>query len=43
MREFSIRVLMHKAALGDASSGTAAKLLIREVDNPLLHSQIGSM
>jgi hypothetical protein len=40
MREFSIRALMHRAALGDPSSGTAAKLLMREVDNPLLHSQI---
>jgi DNA-binding SARP family transcriptional activator len=42
MREFTARSHLHRAALGDRSSKTAARLLAEEIDNPLLHSIIGS-
>lgn len=36
MREFTVRTLIHKAALGDSSSAAAARLLVGEVGNPVL-------
>lgn len=41
MREFTVRALMHKAALGDVSSGKAARLLNTELENPVLLSIAG--
>lgn len=40
MREFTVRALMHKATLGDLSSGQAAHMLIDEIDNPLLSAMV---
>jgi tetratricopeptide (TPR) repeat protein len=38
MRELTVRALMHRASLGDPSSGRAAGLLIEEIDNPQLRA-----
>jgi tetratricopeptide (TPR) repeat protein len=42
MREFTVRALMHRASLGDTSSGQAARLLIAEIDNPVLSAMVGA-
>jgi hypothetical protein len=42
MREFTVRALMHRASLGDISSGQAARLLIAEIDNPVLSAMVGA-
>jgi tetratricopeptide (TPR) repeat protein len=36
MRELTARALMHRACLGDTSSGHAARLLIADIDSPTL-------
>lgn len=36
MREFTVRALLHKAALGDSSCAGAARLLVIAIDNPVL-------
>jgi len=36
MRELTVRALMHRASLGDLSSSRAARVLMDEIDNPLL-------
>jgi DNA-binding SARP family transcriptional activator len=38
MRELSARAHWHRAALGDAASGAAARLLAGAIDNPRLHA-----
>jgi len=40
MRELTIRALLHRSSMGDASSAKAAEVLIREVDNPVLGSSL---
>jgi tetratricopeptide (TPR) repeat protein len=42
MREFTVRALMHRAALGDRAGYKAARLLIGEVDNPILTTMVNS-
>ena len=37
MRELTVRACLHREALGDSASGTAARLLARQIDNPALH------
>jgi DNA-binding SARP family transcriptional activator len=37
MRELTVRAGLHREALGDSASGTAARLLARQIDNPALH------
>jgi hypothetical protein len=34
MREFTVRSHLHRAALGDSASASAARLLAREIDSP---------
>jgi hypothetical protein len=36
MRELTVRALMHRASLGDVSSSHAARVLMDEIDSPLL-------
>ena len=38
MREFTVRASLHRASLGDGASQAAARLLAREIDNPVLHA-----
>jgi hypothetical protein len=40
MRELTVRALLHRAALGEATSAQAARLLIRDMDNPLLRALV---
>lgn len=40
MRELSVRAHVHRAALGDRTSGDAALLLAREIESPALHAMI---
>ena len=40
MREFTVRALLHRATLGDASGAEAARLLSNEVDNPALNNLV---
>jgi tetratricopeptide (TPR) repeat protein len=42
MRELTARAHMHRASLGDLPSAQAAQLLINEMDNPLLRSQLAA-
>ena len=42
MRELTVRALLHRASLGDISSGQAARLLIAEIDNPVLSAMVGA-
>lgn len=42
MRELVARALMHWAALGDRASAAAARLLIADVDNPVLLPLLGA-
>jgi len=41
MREMTVRAHLHRAALGDATSGAAARLLAADIDNPRLHAACG--
>lgn len=43
MREFTVRALLHRASLGDASSATAAKLLGDEIHNPVLRTLMSGL
>jgi DNA-binding SARP family transcriptional activator len=43
MRELTVRAHLHRQALGDKASGTAARLLARQIDNPALHVLTGSV
>lgn len=38
MRELTVRSHLHRAALGDSASASAARLLAREIDNPALRA-----
>lgn len=38
MRELTVRSHLHRAALGDRASGSAARLLGSEIDSPVLHA-----
>jgi len=40
MRELTARAHLHRAALGDSASGTAARLLVLEIDNPALRALV---
>jgi tetratricopeptide (TPR) repeat protein len=40
MREFTVRALLHKAALGEPSNAAAARILINELDNPVLRKLV---
>ena len=40
MREFTARALLHRAALGDPAGHEAARLLVGELDNPVLHALV---
>jgi hypothetical protein len=40
MREFVVRAREHRFALGDHASGSAAKLLAREIANPALSAML---
>jgi DNA-binding SARP family transcriptional activator len=41
MRELSVRSHLHRAALGDVPSASAARVLARDIDNPALHVLAG--
>ncbi|MFL6694652.1 MAG: BTAD domain-containing putative transcriptional regulator [Ramlibacter sp.] len=41
MREMTVRSHMHRARLGDRTSGEAASLLAAGIDNPVLWAQVG--
>jgi DNA-binding SARP family transcriptional activator len=43
MRELTVRALLHRTSLGERSSAKAAKLLIEEIDNPLLSSMVNGV
>jgi hypothetical protein len=36
MREFTVRVMLHHAAMGGQGDGAAAALLAADIDNPVL-------
>ena len=40
MRELTVRSYLHRAALGDAASGAAARLLMGEIDNRILAGDV---
>jgi tetratricopeptide (TPR) repeat protein len=40
MRELTVRACLHRQALGDSASGTAARLLARQIDNPALQALV---
>ena len=40
MRELTVRSYLHRAALGDSASGTAARVLAREIDCPVLRTLV---
>jgi DNA-binding SARP family transcriptional activator len=42
MRELAVRAHLYRAALGDAASGTAARVLASEIDNPALQVLVAS-
>jgi DNA-binding SARP family transcriptional activator len=42
MRELSVRSHLHRAALGDATSAAAARVLARSIDNPALRALAGA-
>ncbi|HEY5633901.1 MAG TPA: BTAD domain-containing putative transcriptional regulator [Burkholderiaceae bacterium] len=41
MRELTVRAHLHRAALGEKASAGAARLLAREIDNPILRESCG--
>jgi DNA-binding SARP family transcriptional activator len=43
LRELAARALLHRARLGHEESADAAALLVREIDNPALHEEIGGV
>lgn len=40
MREITVRSHLYRAALGDSTSATAARLLVCQIDNPALHTLV---